>query len=183
MTENTLTEQDIADLESLAAESENHTLLEVWREILSNIDEARKEKITPTEAVRIVTAWRHLSVQDVAVYQPLYYDRLDEMRQVLLVEIESDPAALKNTENDAEDNHHHYLNLLLQWQLLAQSWGADWDVSSPTSHIDLAAFAEAQNFVLGERGLIGQLEAIGFDFTDEESTALAAELEVARAEL
>lgn len=184
MTENTtpleLTEQDKLDLSSIGFDVEGeeeapvqqHTLLEIWAEILSNIDTARVEHIDPAEATRVLRKWGFLKMQEVGAYRKQYFDHLSGLRDVLTDLIAEHPKALLNTENDAEANHDLYLTLLLNWQLEAQAWSLEWDYADEDSHIVLAGLADAQEFVLGAQGLIAHLDHIGFDLTEEDTVDL-----------
>lgn len=179
-----LSEQDKADLALLGEvdeperpgeqpkEAPKHTVLEVWRELLSNIDKARSERVDPHTANRIVTNWPKLSYADIPAYWSAYYDRLEEIHKILLAEIERDPAALQRVDNDAEENLEHYLNLLLLWQEAVLLWQREWDVTSPDAALTLAAMADAQTFVLGDKGLVAHLDAAHVALTADDNKAM-----------
>lgn len=156
------------------AEPQPRTLLEVWRVILSGLEKHEKAHITMEVADQIVNAHPRLRIQDVPTYHRMYFYCLREFRSVLLAEIESDPECLTRAENDAEENAHHYLNLLIIWQQLLHQWDEEWECSSTDAHIEMAAIGSAANFILGENGLAGHLDAINFDYSDEDAAAVGA---------
>lgn len=179
-----LSDLDRADLEMLGTtdeptipEPEKHTLLEVWREILSNIESAEGERIGIAFTISTLSHWPQLTAADMPAYLSEYSALLKEARNILHVEIDLDPEALKRTEKDAEENHEHYLNLLLQWQQLSISWERAWDVLDPAAIIKAAAISDAHKFILGGQGLVAHLDNIRFVFTDEERAGLAAALQ------
>ena len=152
------------------------TLLEVWRSILENIEAAEKEPITPSFAARVVGGHAQITVQEVFRYRTIYSDRLREFRDILDFEIESDPDCLKFGDEDAEVNGKHYLNLLISWQLLCQSTEEEWDSTSAEAHLEMAAYVDATNFVLGNTGMIAHLDQIGFTFDEDDAKLVYAAL-------
>lgn len=151
----------------------DRTLLESWSKLLDSIEGVRAEKLTPQDASRILRNWPPVKTQELTRYQDLYYSYLTEMREILRIEIDSDPKCLENTDDDAVDNKGHYLNLLLLWQLQINQWGRDWDSDDDYAHIEMAAMAEAQQFFFGANGLLQHLDSIQFEMTEEDSNMLA----------
>ena len=149
-----------------------HTLLEVWQAVLSNIEAAEKEKVEMRIAARLVGRYPQLKFQDLPKYAQSYNDRLKVMREILQREIESDPKCFTRVEDDGEANRHHYLNLLAQWQVQLQRFEAAWDPADRNSHITFAAIADVHEFVLGEKGLVAHLDAIEFEYSEEDSMAV-----------
>jgi hypothetical protein len=157
-----------------------HTILEVWASVLSNIEANEGEHISPRYANSIVSNWTRLSFQDVSAYTRQYFTYLKALRDLLTAEIEKDPAALENVENDAEDNRGHYLELIGAWQEQIELWEQGWDSDAPDSHIVLAALADATSFFVGAQGLVEHLSQINFQFTDEDREALRLRLMAVR---
>lgn len=186
MTDAELTEQDLADLETLDAPP--RTLLETWTLILDSIEGSRDEKITPTIALKIVNSWPQLSFQDLAEYHELYHLKLIELRQAVRDIIKKHPKALKNTDqgtdsfgqpskdSDPVANHALYVELLYQWQASILRWETDWNSSDSNSHIVLAAIADASAFFVGNQGLVQHLSEINFKFPEGEQKDLQARL-------
>ena len=174
-----LSEQDLADLAALGEteEPKKHTLLEVWRELLSNIEAGAEQRVPPQLALRIVSSWPKLGFEDVAAYWAVYHDRLTDMRELLHLEIATDPEALNRVEDDATANAEHYMNLLLAWNQQVLLWEHEWDVNDPAAAIKLAAFADAQSFVLGQQGLVEHLTHIGFAYGEDDAAAMHEILE------
>ena len=161
----------VEDVEDVTASPvESHSLLQVWASILSNIDVAAEEKITPEEAGGLISRYSFLRVQETPRYLMLYYTFLREYRNALTAEIESDPECLKRTEPevDAEENRPHYMNLLTQWMAIAMQLGLAWDATAEEAHLELAAMNEARNFVIGSTGIVAHLESINFTLSPDE---------------
>jgi hypothetical protein len=153
-----------------------HTILEVWASVLSNIEANEGEHISPRYANSIVSNWPRLNFQDVSKYTKQYFTYLKALREILTAEIDKDPEALKNVENDVEDNRGHYLELIGAWQEQIERWELDWDSDDAGSHITLAALADATSFFVGAQGLVEHLSQINFNFTDEDREALRVRL-------
>jgi hypothetical protein len=191
-TDGSLTEQDLKDIEGLqnANAPITHTLLEMWRDVLSNIEGSAAEKVSPVIALKLVSSWPKLSFQEVPVYHKAYHEILMEGRNILDEVIRKHPGAFKNvaevgTEfSDAIANREAYIDILFEWQLLTLQLEAEWDASKDDSHIQLAAMVDAAALFSGEQGLIQHLSQpqINFQFTDADRDALGQRLELARTE-
>jgi hypothetical protein len=153
-----------------------HTILEIWASVLSNIEANEGEHISPRYANSIVSNWPRLTFQEVSAYTRQYFTYLKALREILTAEIDKDPEALKNVENDAEDNRGHYLELIGAWQSQIEQWEQDWDSDDHGSHVTLAALADATSFFVGQQGLVEHLSQINFQFTDEDREALRLRL-------
>lgn len=184
--ENTpLTAKDEADLKLLgdAEAPAPNTLLKVWQEVLSNIEQSASERVTPALANRIVSSWPKLSFQDTPDYHKLYHGYLMELREILHDAIRKNPDALKNVDDDAEANRDIYLGLLLDWQIRIAEWEHAWDASAADAHIKLAAIADATVFFVGQNGLVEHLSQINFQFSDADRDELGEKLLEAKAAL
>lgn len=146
----------------------SHTILEIWKEVLSNIDKEAALDITPQSSIALLASWPHLKVQEHSAYSKLYYTILKEFQQVVLDIIEENPTALKNIEDDNTENHDLYIEILGNWQLIAREWEDEWDASKEDSHVYLAALADAINFVLSSQGLVAHLDEISLQITEED---------------
>lgn len=151
-----------------------HTLLESWREVLKSIEAAQAQKITMPIAARIIANYPQITMQDCAVYHIQYHERLKAMREILLAEIATDDQCIGRVDDDVEGNHHHYLNLLAMWQRQMHLWETEWDCTDEDAHISFATIADCGQFILGQNGMVGHLEAIGFQFSDEDAEAVMA---------
>ena len=153
-----------------------HTILEIWQEVLSNIEDNEHEHISPRYANSIVSNWPRITFQEVSGYTRMYFSFLKGLRNILTEEIAKEPQALERVENDAEENRAHYLELLGAWQEQIERWELEWDSDSPLSHVGLAALADATSFFVGAQGLVEHLSQINFQFTDEDREALRLRL-------
>lgn len=155
------------------------TLLESWSKLLESIDTERKGRVTPQVANRTLSAWPKLDYSDLDAYYQRYYDISDEMRQVVEHEVATHPEALKNIEDDGEDNEEIYLNIMFGWQQVIILHEHNWDTNAPDAAIELAAIADVQTFYLGQTGMVAHLgdPNLGFSFSDEDSDALRLALQ------
>lgn len=153
----------------------NHTILEVWSSVLDAIEDARDSRITVSKAAQLVATYPFLSFEDLPAYMEAYYDYLVQYRSLLREEIASDDKALTWTEpdDDAEQNRHHYLNLMVGWQRLALHLRSEWEVGA-FAGIKLAALNDTQQFMLGERGIINLLGQIKFSYDDDDANEIYA---------
>ena len=153
-----------------------HTVLEIWTQVLSNIEGNEEEHISPRYANSIVSNWPRLAFQDIREYTQQYFAYLKGLRDILTAEVEKDSGAFERVENDAEENRAHYLELIAGWQEQIERWELEWDCTAPDSHVSLAALADATSFFVGAQGLVEHLSQIGFQFTDEDREALRLRL-------
>lgn len=163
-----LSEQDIADLETMANEESTPTersLLEIWDHVFSNVANVRAQPIDMGVAQKLVSQWPKLSYQDTARYHEVYHDYLTRLG-AFLAEI---PAERRKHvgEADLEENSETYVNLLVSWHVALDEIKESWDARDPESHIQAAALTDAGGFVFSQVGLLGHLAAIGFQLDEQ----------------
>ena len=183
MTDTTLPEFDtVQDILDEANAATYHSILEVWREVLKPAHKERKLRITPQWANRICTTYRELTFADMLEFRDRYFDKIAELENILLGEIESDDECLNVTtpEEDVQNNGHHYLNVLINWQKAFLSWELAWDCADPDASIELAAISEVHRMFFDQNGLTALLDQIQFQFTDADRDLLAASLQELR---
>lgn len=182
--------EDLAFLQAADAPID-HTLLEIWRNVLGNLEASLVEKVAPTIALKIVSSWPKMDFQDVQPYHERYHEILLIARDSLDAVIRSHPNCLKNVDDvgsassDAVANRSAYVELLFEWQFMFMRLEHDWDSTAATAAIEVAAIADAAAFLVSDRGLIqhlGQVQ-VGFQFSPDDQDALQARLQAARAEL
>lgn len=156
---------------------QEHTLLEVWREVLSNIEVMEKNKLSMREAGALLQQFPFLIMFDLRRYPAIYWAKMKEMRAIVLAEIESDPEALTKVETDAVDNKHHYLNILVGWQRLVRQWEDAWDVTQLRADMEFIAIAQIHNFFLSQNGLVAHLSEIEMEFSQEDAQTVAEAIE------
>lgn len=177
-----LTQEDIEAIAASFAEGEvpklTHTILEIWRDLLSNIEVAREERVTPVIANRVITSYPKLNYADVPAYWDLYYDLMTELRDILDDQIATDDEALSNVEDDAVANRKHYVELLFAWSDRIAQWEEQWDATSPRAAIELAAIADVASMFMGQTGMTEALSQpqVGFEFNDDDRVALQQRL-------
>lgn len=172
------TEQDQADLDKLLAEQEKpeyHTLLEVWKNILSKANLDANRRVTMKWANGIVGQYQGVGFGDMKAFTEIYFDLIDDMVKILEFEISTDEDCLKpdNPADDIELNSSHYKNVLTLWQQSMLQRELEWDCESPTAALEIAALAETHKVFFGSNGLTGHLEALSFDFTEDDQQELA----------
>ena len=176
-----MTETTIPAGDDVIAEQEPRTLLATWKELLSNIEASRDEPISFQLALRVISNWPKISVQEVEEYFDIYHELLLEMRSVFEGVLAAHPKAIKRVEDDGEVNRDVYIEILTEWQKTALGWELDWEVSSPNAHIVMGAMVDATGFFLGQKGLVAHFDNIGRRFEEADSVALVAELEAWKA--
>jgi hypothetical protein len=169
----------VEDIISEAKDNPYTPVLNVWREILEASKEVRKERITPQWASRITSQYSGVYFDAMPVYRDLYYDKIDQLIEVLQTEIDSDDECLKHPspEEDKEQNSFHYLNIIIGWQKTILSWELDWDCTHIDAAVELAAISEIHKMFFGETGLTSLLDQINFEFNESAQQLLFMELE------
>lgn len=183
MSENTQeTELTVEDILAEADATPYHSILEVWREVLKPAVAERTVKITPQWANRICSSYREINFADVPAFRDEYFDKIEELNDILKVEIATDDECLNvNTaEEDVERNGHHYLNLLIDWQKALLQWELDWGTADERAAVQLAAIAEVHRMFFDNTGLTSLLDNIKFEVSDADRDVLAAALQELR---
>lgn len=182
-----MTEQDYEDLRQLGVDQDEEltvTVLEAWRELLSNIEASAAEKITPQIASRVCGSWRQMTVQDLPLYFEEYHAILFDLREVLHAVIDQNPGALLNVKTDAQDNREEYLELILLWQQVLGLRDHEWDCTAENAHVTLAALGDAQAFLFDPTGgIVNHLSAIGFEHREDDMAAISQAMQEWKAEL
>ena len=168
--------EDDANVIQMPPKPADHTVLEIWQKVLSNVDAAKKKRITTTNAFKLLSSYPFLTTKDLVPYYTAFYRCLEQYRDVLEFEIDTDDKCLEWTdpELDAENNHHHYTNLMVNWQRLALSLRTDWEASSELAGPQLAALNDSQSFMLGEKGIINLLSQLKLDYDQADADEVYA---------
>jgi len=157
------------------------SLLRLWREVFSNVEAVREQKVAMGVAGRIVATWPQLKLQDVPAYHRRYHDVLLLLRDELDRVIEENPGAIDRLEDtDMEENFPLYKELVVSWNVLLDGLELEWDAAADDSHIEYAAVVDSRAFLFSRNGLAGHLEARGFDMDPDE---IAQAIQSARGEL
>lgn len=172
--------EDDSNVIQMPAKPSDHTVLEIWQTILSNIDTAKQERITTANAFKVLNAYKFLSPADLVPYYAAFYYCLEQYRDALEFEIDTDDKCLDWTDPDldAENNRHHYTNLMVNWQRLALAMRTEWEASSELAGAELAALSDSQAFMLGEKGIVNLLGQLKLEF-DSDDAAEVYDLAVA----
>lgn len=174
--ESVVTDDEIKDFINEQPTPSYHTILEVWRTLLSNAPAERGEKVVPGYAQKLCNTYSEITYSKVNAVHERYFDKIEELSKILDIEIEGDEHCLSYTEaeEDVAENSHHYKNLLLQWQLAFVQWEMDWNVGNDDAAIELAAMGECHQMFFGATGITAFLDNIKFRFDDGDQAEMAA---------
>ncbi len=158
---------------------EHRPLLEVWRELFKPAQVHRHEPVGLQWAVRLKETYPHLTFAQLDEVRKAYFDKLNQLIDILHYEIESDALSLtrRTLEEDATENAHHYKSLLLLWQQCFLLWESEWAATSDTADIDAAVIAEVHKMVFGPMGIVAHLDSINFEFTESDQRDLGDSLQ------
>lgn len=182
-------QQDLAKLDAggdvpIPEDVEFHPILQVWREILKPARTEATKKITPQWASRIVASYQDVSFAEMKEFQTRYYSKIIELLELLEAEIDSDSDCLTygSPEEDAAENHGHYISLLRDWQVKFLTWELEWDCEDPHAGVELAAISETHKAFFGQTGVTQFLENIRLEMTEDDQNEVATALEELRGE-
>ena len=175
----TVTEQIDDDFQVDVPTPQFHPILEVWSKVLISAETESKLRITPQWANRIVSSYREIRFSDTERFHKLYFEKVLALLAILQEEIAQDPECLNvaSAEEDLETNTLRYLNVLITWQQQFLVWELDWRSFDKDAAIEIAALSEVHKMFFGETGLLGLLDQIKFEFTEERQQMLLAVLE------
>lgn len=156
--------------------AKGRSLLFIWNDILSNVEEVMSAPLPIGIAGRIVRQWPHLAFQDLPRYHAFYHEVLLDIREALHAVIEKSPQSLDVTEDDdMDENGKLYEDLVLRWNIIFDKLELKWRTDDANAHIDFAALVDARAFIFSSTGLAGHLEARGFTMdTDVLADAILA---------
>lgn len=174
------------DLDGLVAEAGKlgyHTILEIWTELLRPAESERSKPIAPQWASKMLGLHAGLTFQDMGDLRDRYFDKIIDLRDLLAAVVSEDDEAFNriSAEEDATLNRHHYLTVLFGWQQRILLWELEWDWAAPSAATELAAISEVHKMFFADQGITALLDQIGFQFDDEDRSALVAMLEDTRA--
>lgn len=175
-----ITDESIQDFIDRGGEAPTfHPVLRVWREVLSNAEAERTAKVTPQWANRIISTYRGLDFSDMEDFRDLLFGRILDMLAALDEEIATDDECLTYTtpEEDVEHNSGHYKAMISIWQKIYLGWELDWETTSPTAALEIAALGELHRMFFASDGITAYLDNIRFQYTEADQAELLAELE------
>lgn len=188
MTEQITVEEAIAEAEGMDFEAATLTpveeapyipLLKVWDVIFESTALQQGKRVSPDWAAVTVSRWPFIKFSDMDDIQKNYFRIMNDLHKILKDVIEADPAAATEPTSGKEDvdrNYDHFIHLLYSWQKALIVEQAEWDSASKTAAAHMVAIGESQLHVTGQQGLSSYLGLIGLPFTDDDQTAMEAEL-------
>lgn len=157
----------VADVET--DEPTQRSVLELWSIVLGNAAAIGAEPIPINVAHKVVASWPFLSFQETQRYHEIYHHIFEGVSDLLHDVIDGDAQAFEWVgEQDAEHNHQHYLDALVQWHVRLDDYEAEWRATDPESHIWVAAIADARATLFSQTGYAGHLDSIQFQLGDDE---------------
>lgn len=158
---------------------EYHSILQVWKAILSPARESAHEKVTPQWASRICSKYLQLRYGDMNEFRDRYHALIGELEDALDAIIASDDECLKvlNAVEDAQHNSPHYAQVLTDWQIILLGREMDWDCTDPYAAVELSVVSEIHNILFGPTGMTALLDGIPFEYTEMHQEALALALQ------
>ena len=159
-----------------------HTILQVWREVLSNAPGELTAHVTPQWANRITATYREINFADMVAFRDLLFTRIMELASVLesVIEADEDCLTYSTPEEDAEHNGQHYRDLLMHWQVLMVGWELDWDCTAPDAAVQIGVLGEIHKMFFGNQtqpGLTQYLDNIKLEYTEAHQAELVEVLE------
>ncbi len=158
-----------------APKASYHTLLEVWRAVLAPARNGMQDQpISPQWATRMVQNYPQIAFHDTPGINTLFFHIVGELAQILDDEIATDDQCLKwsAAEEDVANNSGHYKELLISWQSHMLRRELEWDARDPDAPVMLAALSEVHNMFFGDKGLVGHLDSIKFQYTEADQQVL-----------
>ena len=155
------------------------TVLELWTAVMEPLTEEWGRTITMHWATRIVTTYPEMRFADVPEFRDRFFAKADVLATILKEQIAGDDECLKrvSAEEDAMFNGRLYRSILTAWQKEFILWEMKWRVEDDAAALEMAAIAEIHKMFFGTGGLIGLLDSINLEFTDDDRDTLAAELQ------
>lgn len=181
MSEQIVTDEEIEDFIGEGPDDgpEYHTVLEVWKAVLSNAPGEAAQEVPPAWASRIVTSYPQIQYQDMERFRDLYFGLVIELANIVELEIETDDECLNNftPEDDIEHNTWHYKNILRDWQLAVLQRELDWRCTNDTAAIELAVIGEVNKMFFGDQGFTQHLGQIKMQFDEADQAELSEALD------
>ena len=159
-----------------------HTLLEIWTDILDGAIEQVSGPLTIALADGLLRQWPWLSYADLPGYLSTRKTLLQEALNTLVKQFPK-PVEVLFQENvdDWEIHKDTYVDVIVEWTRLSNSWSAQWEalaLQDPKKGLMHAAVADATSLLINpSTGLVEQLRNLaGFLITEEESGEIQARL-------
>lgn len=159
------------------------TLLELWRALLSSAREIPDEPISPQWATKIVQTYPEIRFKDVEDVHVGVFTMTAALADILDEVIASDEECLNraDAQEDAQENAALYRRCLIDWQVYFIEHEAQWSPSQKNAATQLAVLSEVQQMFFGQTGLVGHLDTIGFQYTEDDQEELTKALVSAKA--
>lgn len=177
-------EPQIAEAESAGqevsapqVEAPYHAILKVWWHMTDPEHQSRHLPPTPDWCAVLIARWPFLKFSDAGVVQRVYFELLDEVRNIL-EQVHADNAEAFEV-TDREEDHENkdlYIHLLIEWQKALFAFQSTWRYDDPEAAPKMAALGEVQDTVLGSKGLTSFLGVAGFPFNADDQAYIDGEL-------
>lgn len=175
-----LSAKDEADLAGIGISSNDPTersIAAVWVSLFENVETVSAQRIPINVAAAVAGRWPFLKIQDTALYHEYYHQLLGECGEVVRTVVEEHPGCLDwHGDDDAEHNHPVYLDILVHWNILLDSYEEEWDAQAADSHIWMAVIPDVRASLFSAQGYAGHLDVIGYQLSEETFLSRRAEL-------
>lgn len=162
--------------ETPSAEQENYiSVLEVWKNVLDNVDDDAANKPTFHQGLRLINTYRDVHYKDIPLLLTLWREKVSAMRDIVAEAIEIGDLEVANEAEDRTVNDAAYRQIITEVEKLSADWEDRFDFTHPDAAIEAASIPEAYQVFHGNQhnpGLVAHLATIGFQFTQEDQEAL-----------
>ena len=174
---------DLSELPESETPKPYRTLLELWRALLSSSRDIPNDPVSPQWATKIVQTYPEIRFKDVEDVHVGVFTMTAALADLLDEVIASDDECLKKADaaEDSVENAALYRRCLIDWQVFFVEREALWSPSQKNAAIQLAILSEVQQMFFGQTGLVGHLDSIGFQYTEEDQQELSQALVAAKA--
>lgn len=150
------------------------TVLELWKNVLDNVDNGGLQRITMEWATAVTTVYKEMTFAKMPAFRDSFYKKLREMRALLQEVIDEDEerTAQTSAEEDVAYNGTSYIGLIAVWQMKLLEWELTWDCKARNAIVEHAAISETQRIFFSSKGLVTLLDSINFEMTEDDNAAL-----------
>ena len=153
-----------------------HTLFEMWEDILFEAKRQIDGVVTIPLANGLLRQWPWMSMKDIPKYFKVRTRLLDEALEVLYAQFPKDKTELYTENVDDWPRHRdYYLDVVVEWTKLVNLWSDRWE-ELPLTHsdkaIEMAAISDTTALIVNpSTGLAEQIQNLAGFTVDEETAA------------
>ena len=165
-------------------EAEYHAILKVWQHMLDPEHQNRHRPPTADWCAVMRAKWPFLVFADCGVVQREYFKIFDIGYEILDQIFRDNPETFEvDSREDDIENKELYVHFLQEMQRALLVYQSEWSHEDPEAGAKMAALGEAQESILGQKGIASYLGVIQLPFTEEEQLRMDQELQEFRESL